>query len=485
MNIIDAIHDPNLFRPFFRDLATWSSWLAILKAIFALPMEPAEVEVYRRLSGRQNSPARQFMEVVIEAGRRAGKSFIVSMIAVFAACFIKYSDVLARGERGVVMLVASDQTTAKILMRYMLAFLEAIPMLSRLIERKTADTIELSNGISIEVRAASFRTVRGRTIVCCICDEVAFWRDENSANPAAEILNAIRPGMASVPGALLLIISTCYSPSGALWELDRKYYGQEDEDVLVVRGDTRTMNPTIRRSIVDRAFEEDAAVAWSEYGRDGEIRFRNDLEQLIARAVLDRAVVSGRVERPPEGGVRYSAFMDPAGGGADFFAVAIAHNEKGKAVLDLVRERKGSPETIIAEYAQTLKSYRISSATGDKYSAQFMVEAAARHGIRYEHSARSRSEIYLELMPLLNSGRAELLDNGRLIGQLSSLERRTGRSGKDSIDAPRNAHEDLANAAAGALILVSQSAVVPGFFFVDTKISSRSDAWGNAEDIDD
>jgi hypothetical protein len=59
----------------------------------------------------------------------------------------------------------------------------------------------------IEVHTASFRAVRGYTVVACIADEVAFWRSDESANPDVEILNGLRPGMATVPGALLLCIS--------------------------------------------------------------------------------------------------------------------------------------------------------------------------------------------------------------------------------------------------------------------------------------
>jgi hypothetical protein len=53
---------------------------------------------------------------------------------------------------------------------------------------------------------------------------------------------------------------------------------------------------------------------------------------------------------------------------------------------------------------------------------------------------------------LLNSGRTELLDLPRLGTQLVGLERRTARSGKDSIDHAPGAHDDIANAVSGALL---------------------------------
>jgi hypothetical protein len=68
-------------------------------------------------------------------------------------------------------------------------------------------------------------------------------------------------------------------------------------------------------------------------------------------------------------------------------------------------------------------------------------------------SERSKSEIYADFLPLLNSGHVELVDSRRLVLQLANLERRTARSGKDSIDHAPGGHDDVANAAAGVLVL--------------------------------
>jgi hypothetical protein len=54
------------------------------------------------------------------------------------------------------------------------------------------------------------------------------------------------------------------------------------------------------------------------------------------------------------------------------------------------------------------------------------------------------------LLPSLNSGQIVLPRHDRLVARICGLERRTGRSGKDSIDHVPNGHDDLANAAAGA-----------------------------------
>jgi hypothetical protein len=61
-------------------------------------------------------------------------------------------------------------------------------------------------------------------------------------------------------------------------------------------------------------------------------------------------------------------------------------------------------------------------------------------------------------LPLLNSGRVELLDHKRLVAQLCGLERRTSRAGRDSIDHVPGGHDDIANGVAGAVAVAMQAA---------------------------
>ena len=111
-----------------------------------------------------------------------------------------------------------------------------------------------------------------------------------------------------------------------------------------------------------------------------------------------------------------------------------------------------NPTEVVAEIAGLLKSYRLTSCVRDHYAAGWVVEAFSKAGITYRHSDRNRSAIYSDALPLFASGRARLLDNPRLVGQFCGLERRTSPGGKDRIDHGPNGHDDLANAAAGALV---------------------------------
>jgi hypothetical protein len=139
--------------------------------------------------------------------------------------------------------------------------------------------------------------------------------------------------------------------------------------------------------------------------------------------------------------------------------LAIARRgQNSHAVLCALREVKPpfSPESVVDEFCILLKNYRVYRVFGDHYAGEWPVERFAKRGIRYEQSAAPKSDLYRDLLPLLNSGRVELLDHPRLVAQLCGLERRTSRAGKDSIDHVPGGHDDICNAAAGALVLAAE-----------------------------
>jgi hypothetical protein len=192
-------------------------------------------------------------------GRRGGKSRAISVLSTYIAGLCKHPN-LVRGERGVLLIIAPDQRQADIVLDYIEANFQQSPILKQLIESRTARSLKLTNKIDIEVRASEFRRLRGPTYVAIIADESAFWMTENSTNPDSEILNAVRPGLATTGGPLFLL-SSPYARRGELWNLYDKYYGKSDDPlILVAQGSSRTFNPSLPQSVVDRAMERDQAV---------------------------------------------------------------------------------------------------------------------------------------------------------------------------------------------------------------------------------
>ena len=118
------------------------------------------------------------------------------------------------------------------------------------------------------------------------------------------------------------------------------------------------------------------------------------------------------------------------------FTAAIAHAENNVAVLDCLVEVKPpfNPDVATAQVSHALKAYRCHTTVGDKYAAQWVVQAFRKCGINYQYSDRDRSSIYLDALPLFATGRARLLDNKRLIAQFAALERKTSPIGRDRVD---------------------------------------------------
>jgi hypothetical protein len=451
LSIIDACLDPDLFAPWFREIETWAAWFCFLKALFGLALDEGELALFQDCTGRAAPSPNGYLEASLICGRRGGKSLILALIAAYLACFRDYRPYLTGGERGTIMVIAADRRQAQSIFRYLKGLL-GVPLLAGLIERETADVLDLTNSISIEIQTASFRTLRGRTVVASLNDELAFWRGDDGASPDSEIINALRPAMATIPGAMLLSGSSPYARRGVLYDDYRRHYGK-DSSVLVWKAATRVMNPSVPQSVLDEAYERDPASAAAEYGAE----FRTDVEAFISREAVDAVIVPNLFELPPMFGVDYVAFVDPSGGSADSMTLAIAHREGGRAILDAIREAKPpfSPQSIVEEFAALLKAYSIKVVVGDRYAGLWPRERFYVHGIEYVCSEKSKSDLYRDLLPLINSGQVELLDLPKLTTQLCSLERRTARGGRDSIDHPPSAHDDVANAAAGVLVLAT------------------------------
>lgn len=450
MDILRACADRNLFGQWFRDRDTWQAWFAFLAALFGLPIDDDQLALFRHHTGRETPPTRSASEAWLVVGRRGGKSFVMALIAVYLACFQPYRRYLQPGERATILVVAADRRQARVILRYVRGMLTDIPMLAGLVQRDTAEAFDLKNRVTIEVGTASHRSTRGYTFAAVLCDELAFWRTDDAAEPDYAILDAIRPGMATIPGALLLCASSPYARRGALWDAHRRWWAVEGAP-LVWRGTTREMNPSVPQSVVDAAMERDAASARAEYMGE----FRADMEVLVTREVVRACISSGSREVAPLlSRHRYCVFVDPSGGSADSMTLAVAHREGDDVVLDAVREAVPpfSPEAVVAEFARVARSYGARQVVGDRYGGEFPRELFRRHGLTYEVAEQTRSDLYLNLVPILNSGRARLLDLDRLENQLTGLERRTSRAGRDIVDHPPGGHDDLANAAAGALL---------------------------------
>jgi hypothetical protein len=211
------------------------------------------------------------------------------------------------------------------------------------------------------------------------------------------------------------------------------------------------MNPKIDPAIISEAYESDPEAAKAEYGAE----FRDDLADWVTREAVDAVTMWGCRELQPEAGIQYAAFADPSGGANDAFTLAVAHlRDNSVGVLDAVLEVRPpfDPDVAVMECAALLNRFGVKRVVGDHYAGLWPVSRFAAHGVSFEQSARPKSDLYHDALPLLNSKRVELLEHQRLSAQLCGLERRTSRAGRDSIDHAPGGHDDIANAVCGVLV---------------------------------
>ncbi|WP_292322548.1 hypothetical protein [Mesorhizobium sp.] len=429
---------------------SWSTWRTLLIAAMGEALTEDERATFAAITGREREPLERVDELWAIVGRRGGKTRAAGTLGAYVAALCDWSDKLATGERGVLPVLAASTSQADRAFQHILGVLEHSPLLSGMIEgQPTADTIRLSTRIDVQIRPANFRTVRSITAVAAICDEIAFWLIEGSKNPDKEILAAVRPALITTRGPLM-VISSPYARRGELYRAFRNDYGPHaDPLLLVAKGASKEFNPSLPQAEIDKAYARDASSAVAEYGGE----FRTDVEALLVRETVEAAVDLNVMARPRLPGVTHFGFVDPSGGSSDSMTLAIGHKEGTRAVIDHTIEKRPpySPEAVTDEFCEVLQSYGISRVTGDRFGGEWCREPFRRRGIEYELSEAPKSELYLALVPALNSGRIVLLDDHRAVDQLVGLERRTARGGRDSVDHAPGGHDDVANSIAGVV----------------------------------
>jgi hypothetical protein len=218
---------------------------------------------------------------------------------------------------------------------------------------------------------------------------------------------------------MIVGISTVYRRSGLLYDKITRHCGRPDPNVLAILQPSVVYNPLLAEDpLLAAEIEEQRRSDPEAAAADWDSIWRADLADFVDRQAVDACVMRGRFELPPVSGLHYVGFVDTSGSGSDAMTLAIAHHGRqyNRAVLDLVREIRPpfSPEAATAEFAPLLHSYRCSQVTGDLYGGEWPREQFRKRGIAYRLSEHSKSELYVELLPHINSGRIELLDHQRL-----------------------------------------------------------------------
>ena len=459
ITLTKAMNDPALFGNTFSSPSFWT-WKVISKLIDGLPLtEQREIDLFESCTGRKyNRQARRALRrLICLVARRGGKDRFFSGVGIWRCICTDWSRYQSAGEGAVCLLLGKDRKHAAIIRRYCHGLLQA-PLLREQVTRMTNEVIEFRNGSSLEIATNDVGLIRGRSAIGVFGSECCFWKiDEFSSSSDEEVVAAAVPSMAMCPdGGLLALWSSVHKRRGYMHRRYRELYGNDEvDDELCWFASSRTMNPKLPQAVVEKALAADPFRGAAEFLS----KWREDLSDCYPLDVIERCTTFGIFERPPKPDRHYVCAVDPASGtGSDSFALAIAHVEPdGLVQLDLVREIKPKfvPAEVIKNFVPLLKLYRISEIYADNYAGGFHSSEWLANNVRFKSFEHTTSENYLHALPMLLSGRGQLCDAMVLRSQLGSLERTLSPSGHETVSHPKNqnAHDDVAAAACGALVV--------------------------------
>jgi hypothetical protein len=452
--IIQYLEDPNLGGQFIRDQETIRVHKCFLRALYALPPEPGDLELLEHHSGLSKWPSKPYKEATLISGARGRKTETAADIITYESIFNVPPH--SAGEQVHHIVVAPTRKQSGLCKNYVSARFNQNALFGSFMVHEVREHIYLNNSAVISVLSSDYKTLQGFTAAVAVVDEAAYM-DSEGQRPLIEVIRTLKARLLSTDGTLIKI-TTPYGKFGPVFDDFKRHWGVDGASVLVFKATTLEMNPTLKSELIEQALQDDYEGSKALYLAE----FRDDRETYVSIEVVEACVVPGRYELPFVSGENYASFCDPAGGsGKDSMTLAIGHTqEDGTKVVDVLREVRPpfSPDETVQDFAKLLKGYGLYRVVGDRYGGDWPAERFRAYGIEYEVSPKVKSDLYKEMLPDLNAGRVELLDSERLVNQIVSLERRVSRGGRSTIDHPAagSKHDDLANAVAGLVTILSE-----------------------------
>jgi hypothetical protein len=465
ITLSQSLNDPALFGNVFGSPSFWT-WRTLAKLIDGLPLtERREIELFEACTGRSYSwfNRRAVRRLIILAGRRAGKDRFESAVAVWrAALCCDWRKHQSAGEGSVVILLGADRKQSAILRRYCHGLLQ-VPLLAREVTRSTGEVTEFRNGASLEISTNDPRLVRGRSAIAVLGSECCFWKtDEHNAASDEEVVPAAVNSMAMCPDqGLLMLASSVYRKAGYMFRQYKKLHGNDDAsdyEGICWFAPSTVMNPKLPAGVIDTALANDRSKASADFLNV----WREDIADFLPLDVIEACTDRDVHERAPAPGTNYFGYHDAAGGtGKDSFTLNISHLDGDRIVSDVIRERQPRfvAADVIKEYSTLLKSYGVTWVMGDGFGGGMYADEWTRNGITFRKSPYDTSDVYRHALPLFMAGRPLLLDHAKQRLQLSGLERRV-TGGHEKIEHPQtaSAHDDIAAAVCGCLVVASSRA---------------------------
>ena len=408
-----------------------------------------------QLFGADTVPALARATAVIVAGGRSGKSYLLALRALHLSLTVPLNT-LAPGEEAFAIVVAPDKRLAKQALNYVRGAL-ASAGLSALISADSTETVSINRGgrtvtIAVLPASAGGASVRGRSLVCAILDEAAFFRDASYAVNDVEIFRAASPRV--ITGGQTLVGSTPWARGGLLFDLYKDNFAAPKTCVVAHAPTTLLRNgssPADLRVLdeVKREFLRDPENARREFGAE----FLDiGTDQYFSTSAID-ASVNNDIEPTAEGDV-VSIGIDLGFSRDSSALVAVATNTQGNARVVRVEEvgSPAKPSEVAALFASIARSYGATAVITDLHYREAVREWLQPYGlgvISAPEGNRGKIESYDRVKRLFSERKLSLPTHARLLSQLRGVVARTGAGGTITISSPRTpqgGHGDIVSA---------------------------------------
>jgi len=402
-------------------------------------------------------------------GRRSGKTLMSAVCATYAATMLAdaYRQQLRRGERFYIVSVANSLDQSRIALQAVKDLISGSPILKRLIESETADSLELTNGAVFRAMPSSSRSGRGMACPLLIMDEAGHYLDTSGNSAGDSLYAALAPSVAQF-GSLgkILVLSSPWLQQGLFWQLFEQASSGQHPDMQVVNLPTWEVNPTISQDWLAREKARDPDLFAIEFGAN----FSMSLSVFLSGDLVEAAIAQERSILSPCARFRgqYYLGLDPAKGNRDRYTACICHYDSDRLVVDRWHEftaslSDGSKRQVnIAEVEDWILEqhslYRFRKVVLDQYNSQSTIQRLTGKVPISEltWTAPSKTTAFSKLRELFNSGKIELYPHFKANQQIKNLTVRYRSNGTWDVSGGTGAGVDDYPAALAAAVLSAE-----------------------------
>ncbi|MCI0443007.1 hypothetical protein L0152_07295 [bacterium] len=464
VSLYDFCTNVDLFEKLDPLAESWFGWNTIFKVLSGMKLTREEGKFFHKVSGElRYRPGKMPQDLCVIVGRKGGKSNTISRISLYHT--LRFDPVfhkVAPGEEPSCLIICPNFRTSLIDIKFTKGMLEENESMSELLihskQTEQIAEITISNGCYIRLIPVTAVSGRGPSTYCLMLDEAAFFKKKGQFCDS-KIFDDARPGMARFGNASRYFILT--SPGrkdGLVWDYYQKFFGIENDEVLVINGSSKDFNPTLSDEFLEK-----------ELRRGGESFFKREylgeFVDAINAAFSERAIntcINEWIKNTSAPLAEHFGVVDPAGlspqsVNGDEFTAGIFHNvtRNGRPVVRIDRilawnanidakPRTTNPQVAIAKSIEEFKQFKVRKIMMDKYKTEAYARDYTDKGFEIIESL-PKNDLYLALDPVLNSSMIEIPVDKTTISQLKSLERVGGRGSKDRIDHMLGEHDDRAN----------------------------------------